>query len=169
MSNPLTTAPTSVSFTSADRVALTMQALDLLSPEERDLVVWFASEVRRNAWSHGEAGKRIGIDGSNIGRIFNGNYAGNWQNVLEKIRTFRHLQAEREKMTRAEFVETSVWERVRQTCDMALRLCLHASEGGHPQGQTHCAQPSHLREARTLRGALGRTIGVWRLCRHRGR
>lgn len=150
MSNPLTTAPTTVSFTSADRVALTMQALDLLSPEERDLVVWFASEVRRNAWSHGEAGKRIGIDGSNIGRIFNGNYAGNWQNVLEKIRTFRHLQAEREKMTRAEFVETSVWERVRQTCDMALINQMPAILVGVSQiGKTH-ALKEYMRRSHHL-------------------
>lgn len=146
----LTTNPTSITTYSADRVAKQVATLDILTPEERDQIVWLASEVRRQSWSHAEAGKRVGIDPSNIGRIFNATYAGSWQNILEKIRTFRHLQAEREKMGSAEFVETSVWERVRATCDMALINQMPAILIGVSQiGKTH-ALKEYMRRSHHL-------------------
>lgn len=146
----LTQKPTvDVTYT-VDRVTKSVQALEILTPEERDLVIWLAGIVRANAWSHTEAGKRIGIDGSNIGRVFSGTYTGNWKNVIEKIRTFRHLQAEREKMGSAEFVETSVWERVRATCDMALINQMPAILIGVSQiGKTH-ALKEYMRRSHHL-------------------
>lgn len=146
----LTSAPTSNVAVSVDRVTKSVQTLDILTPDERDLVIWLAGEVRANAWSNQETGKRVGIDGSNIGRIFSGTYTGNWRNVLEKIRTFRHLQAEREKMGSAEFVETSVWERVRMTCDMALINQMPAILIGVSQiGKTH-ALKEYMRRSHHL-------------------
>ena len=91
-----------------------------LSSDDRSQVLWLIGEMRRSALSLMETGKRIGYDASTVSKVLGGTYKGSWSNVIESIRKYRHLHAERSKMASAEFIETSIWERIRQTCDLAL-------------------------------------------------
>ena len=106
--------------------------------DDRAQVLWLIGEMRTSHLSLTDAGKRIGYDASTVSKVLGGTYKGSWSNVLESIRKYRHLHAERAKMASAEFVETSIWERIRQTCDLAL---IHQMPGvviGPSQiGKTH--------------------------------
>ena len=116
--------PTSGTVTlSADTVLRNLAPLveeGHLSSDDRAQVLWLIGEMRTAHLSLADAGKRIGYDASTVSKVLGGTYKGSWSNVLESIRQYRHLHAERAKMASAEFVETSIWERIRQTCDLAL-------------------------------------------------
>ncbi|MGN0857293.1 MAG: AAA family ATPase [Candidatus Spyradenecus sp.] len=108
---------------SADTVLRALNPLveeGTLSSDDRAQLLWLIGEMRQSSLSLAEAGKRIGYDASTVSKVLGGTYKGSWSNVLESVRKYRHLQAERAKMVSAEFVETSIWERIRQTCDLAL-------------------------------------------------
>ena len=91
-----------------------------LSSDDRAQILWLIGEMRTAHLSLTDAGKRIGYDASTVSKVLGGTYKGSWANVIEAIGKYRHLHAERAKMASAEFVETSIWERIRQTCDLAL-------------------------------------------------
>ena len=92
----------------------------ILTSDDRAQMMWLVGEMRARGMSLSETGKRIGYDASTVSKVLNGGYKGNWANVLDAVRRYRHLTAERAKMAGADFVETSIWEKVRQTCDLAL-------------------------------------------------
>ena len=108
---------------SADTVLRNLAPLveeGILSGDDRAQILWLIGEMRQEGLSLTDAGKRIGYDASTVSKVLSGAYKGSWSNVLDSIRKYRHLVAERSKMASAEFVETSIWERIRQTCDLAL-------------------------------------------------
>ena len=108
---------------SADTLSADMDRLveeGVITPADKNLVMWFFGEVKGRALSMGDAGKAIGYDASTVSRILRGRYEGNWGNVLKSIRRYKHLQDERGRMVRADFVETSIWQLIRATCDLAL-------------------------------------------------
>lgn len=123
MSTPLTTAPTALTTLSADTVRRNLEPLveeGTLSSDDRAQLLWLIGEMRQGSLSLTETGKRIGYDASTVSKVLGGTYKGSWSNVIDSVRKYRHLHAERAKMASATFVETSIWERIRQTCDLAL-------------------------------------------------
>lgn len=108
---------------SADIVALEMDKLvaeGRITPADKSLVVWFFTDARSKKESLAQAAQHIRYDATTLSRLFRGQYEGNLAKVLKAIKGYRQLCGERERLSRAEFVETSIWEQIRQTCDFAL-------------------------------------------------
>lgn len=106
-----------------DRVRDNMAPLieeGIITSADASLVVWYATLLRSENITVTDAAKRIGYSASTLSRLLQGNYGGDYTKVIEAVRQYRHLASERAKMASDEFVETSVWERVRSTCDLAL-------------------------------------------------
>lgn len=108
---------------SADTVARHLAVVvedGLIDSDERATLMWLVTTMREQGLSLSDAGKRIGYDASTMSKVMNGTYKGSWANVIDAVRKYRHLTAERAKLAGAEYVETSTWEKVRATCDLAL-------------------------------------------------
>lgn len=108
---------------SADTVAQDMQRLvddGEITSADKTLLLWLFGEARSRKLSLADTGKLIGYDATTVSRLFRGRYEGSLDNVLAAVRRYKHLQDERGKMIRADFVETSIWRKVRDTCDLAL-------------------------------------------------
>jgi DNA transposition AAA+ family ATPase len=108
---------------SADTVAQDMQRLmddGEITAGDKALLLWLFGEAKRRGLSLADVGRLIGYDASTVSKLFRGRYEGNLDNVIASVRRYKHLQDERGKMVRADFVETSVWRKVRDTCDLAL-------------------------------------------------
>ena len=108
---------------SGDTVAANMDRLvedGVITAADKALMMWFFAEVKDKVLTLTDAGKAIGYDASTISRILRGRYDGNWGNVLKAVRRHKHLVTERAKMVSADFVETSIFKAVRDTCDLAL-------------------------------------------------
>lgn len=108
---------------SADTVAQDMQRLvdeGEITAGDKILLLWLFGEAKSRKLSLADIGRLIGYDATTVSRLFRGRYEGSMDNVLTAVRRYKHLQEERGKMIRADFVETSVWSRIRDTCDLAL-------------------------------------------------
>lgn len=108
---------------SADTVALDMDRLvedGVIAPADKGLVLWLVQDAKAKGLSQTDVGKNISYDAATVSRLLHGRYTGNHENVMRAIRRYKHLVDERGKMVRADFVETSIWTRIRDTCDLAL-------------------------------------------------
>lgn len=108
---------------SADTVAQDMQRIvddGVIAPGDKALLLWLFGEAKSRKLSLSDVGKLIGYDASTVSKLFRGRYEGNMDNVIAAVRRYKHMQDERGKMVRADFVETSIWAKVRDTCDLAL-------------------------------------------------
>lgn len=108
---------------SADTVALDMARLvddGVIAPTDKSLIMWLVQDAKTKGLSQADIGKQIGYDGGTVSKLLHGRYTGNMDNVMRAIRRYKHLVDERGKMVRADFVETSIWSRIRDTCDLAL-------------------------------------------------
>ena len=111
-----------------------------ISAEGHAEFVWLfhhsKTEKRLTSWD--DVGKLIGMSGTTISRLFAGKYNGSLDNVLEAVQGYRHVNAEREKMSSDTFIETSIWEKVRNVCDLALLRSSPVRIVGPSQiGKTH--------------------------------
>lgn len=116
-------APSASVPISADTVSAEMDRIvddGVITAADKTILMWFFGEIKRRSLSYADAGKAIGYDASTVSRMLRGRYEGNWANVLKALRRYKHLQDERGKMVRAEFVETSIWHQIRATCDLAI-------------------------------------------------
>lgn len=108
---------------SADTVALNMDRLidsgEITDPDKSS-VMWFFGHCREKTLSLADTGKLIGYSSTTISRLYGGRYEGSYADVIAKIRSYKHLADERHRMTRDEFIETSIWRLIRSTCDLAL-------------------------------------------------
>ena len=108
---------------SADRVRVAMRAyVDAGTIDENgleSLVRLFGHGKARNL-SFDAVGKLIDYSGSTMSRIFAGKYTGAMDDVIAKVDGFLALEAERQKMTGTRFIETSIWEKVKAVCDLAI-------------------------------------------------
>lgn len=126
---------------SADRVRQAMRAyVDAGAIEEtglESLVRIFACGKARNL-SFDAVGKLIGYSGATMSRIFAGKYSGAIADVVAAADGFLELEAERQKMTGTRFIETSVWEKVKAVCDLAIsRNAITRIQGPSQIGKTH--------------------------------
>ena len=149
------TAGTGLVSLSADSVAADLDRLaddGVIAPGDKAVVMWFFGEVKDRGLSYADAGRAIGYDASTVSRILRGRYEGSWANVLKAIRRYKHLQDERARMVRPDFVETSIWQRVRDTCDLALVHEMPATIVGVSQiGKTHALLEYRRRSEYTVR------------------
>ena len=137
-----------------------------ISPDEKNAFMWLHGKIRADGMSLRTAAEAIGYSSATLSRIFAAAYAGSYTEVAAKIRAWRGLLAERAEMPSIPFLETSVWETVRKSCDLALIHRIPALIMGLPQmGKTTALK--HYRErtefpcyfvripaAATFRGAL---------------
>lgn len=138
---------------SADIVAANMDRLvedGIIAPGDKALMMWFFSELKDKTLTLSDAGKAIGYDSSTVSRILRGRYEGNWGNVLKAVRRHKHLVTERAKMVRADFVETSIFKSIRDTCDLALFNELPATIIGVSQIGKTCALEEYQRRSEFL-------------------
>ncbi|MEG2614006.1 MAG: AAA family ATPase [Alistipes sp.] len=118
-----TTVSSSTIRLSADTVLTNISPLideGILTSDDRSQISWLIGEMRRTGLSMSDIGRRIGYDASTISKVFSATYKGSWENVILSIKKYRHLTSERAKMSSATFIETTIWEKIRQTCDIAL-------------------------------------------------
>ena len=149
------TAGTGLVSLSADSVAADMDRLTddgVIAPGDKAIMMWFFAEIKNRNLSYADAGRLVGYDSSTVSRILRGRYEGNWANVVKALRRYKHLADERGKMVRPDFIETSIWAMVRDTCDLALIQDMPATIIGVSQiGKTHALLEYQRRSEYTVR------------------
>ena len=140
---------------STDQVSRDMMAYvrdGAISEEDHAQLVWlFAYGKTHGVTSYEAVGKLVGYNGATVSRLFAGKYEGSLANVLDSVRTFRHLTAEREKMSGDIFIETSIWEKVKSACDFALTRCAPVRIVGPTQiGKTKALEEYIRRSSATV-------------------
>lgn len=109
--------------TSADTVAANMDRLidaGAITDADKSMVMWFFGHCREMTLSLADIGKLIGYSSTTVSRLYGGRYEGSYVDVIAKIRSYKYLADERHRMSREEFIETSIWKLIRSTCDLAL-------------------------------------------------
>lgn len=119
---------------------------------DKALIVWFHTECRGKAMSLDEMGALIGYTSTTVSRLFNGRYEGSVEQVVAAIRRYKHISDERGRMTRPDFIETTVWNEIRKTCDLALFNQMPGMVMGVPQiGKTYSLLEYQRRSEYTVR------------------
>lgn len=121
---PVTIGATGVNR-STDQVAQAMRIYvdsGRISSDDHATLVWFFHHCKteRGYTSFDDFGKLIEYSGSTVSRLFGGKYVGDVGEAVKKVAAYRHLNAERRKMAGDVFVETSIWESVKNVCDLAI-------------------------------------------------
>ncbi len=109
---------------STDQVAAAMRTYvddGAISSDDHATLVWFFThgKTEKNYTSFDEFGKLVDYSGSTVSRIFSGKYTGDLREAVKRVENYRHLNAERAKMASDTFIENSIWDRVRNVCDLA--------------------------------------------------
>lgn len=121
---------------SADTIGTNMDRLvedGTITLEDKHLVLWLFGDARTKSKSLGEIGRQIGYSSTTVSRLFGARYEGSYTEVLAKIRAYKRMEDERSRLTRDEFIETSIWHTIRKTCDLALIHQIPALIMGIPQ------------------------------------
>lgn len=124
--NALPLAPSATGVNrSTDQVSQAMQSYvdaGRITSEDHATLVWFFHhcKVEKKYTSFDDFGKIIDYSGSTISRIFAGKYVGDMGEVVKIVSSYRHINAERQKMAGDIFVETSIWSKVKGVCDLAI-------------------------------------------------
>lgn len=93
---------------------------------------------KQRGLSFAGVGELVEYSGSTVSRIFAGKYEGAMDQVVDKIDVFLEMEAERRKMSSDVFVENSIWTKVRNVCDLAIRRDAIVRLVGPSQiGKTH--------------------------------
>lgn len=109
-----------------------------ISEEDHALLVWLFVHGKERNLSFEGVSKLINYSNATISRLFSGKYTGSMDGVIDAVRGYRHLVAEREKMSNDAFIETSIWEKIRSVCDLALMRNAPVRIVGPSQiGKTH--------------------------------
>src|SRR4051812_28554132 len=66
-----------------------------LSEEIQLDLQWFHQHILDRGLTNQDAAKALGYDYSAVFRVLKGTYEGNWQNVVERIRSYRRVVRER--------------------------------------------------------------------------
>lgn len=140
---------------SADIVAAALERLvedGTITTADKAIVLWLVAHAKSRSLSTSDIGQAVGYDASTVSRVLRGRYEGNWRNVLKSIRSYKHLVDERGKMSRPDFIETSIWQKIRDTCDLALLHEMPATVVGVSQiGKTEALLEYRRRSEHTVR------------------
>lgn len=118
-------------------------------------VTWLLSWGKQQRLSLGALARRVEIDEGTISKLFSGTYGARLENMITRIDGFRELMEQREAISKADFVETSIVETCWQVCDTALLFQTIIPVYGDSQiGKTTAF------EEKTRRDRFGRTIYV---------
>ena len=124
-----------------------------ITSDEHAVLVWFFHhcKVEKGLTSFDDFGKLINYSGSTISRLFAGKYQGSLAETIKAVAGYRHIDAERQKMASATFIETSIWEKVRAVCDIAITHNAPVRIVGPSQiGKTHSLMEYKRRAACTV-------------------
>jgi len=101
-------------------IPLNLENWKALPEEVRDELLWFHQHCLDQAINLKTAGEAIGYDESTVFRVLKGTYEGSWKNVVEAIRGYRRIDAERGGIQKAEFVENSITKMIWAGLDYAV-------------------------------------------------
>lgn len=124
-----------------------------ITSDEHAVLVWFFHhcKVEKGLTSFDDFGKLINYSGSTVSRLFAGKYQGSLADTIKAVAGYRHIDAERQKMASATFIETSIWEKVRAVCDIAITYNAPVRIVGPSQiGKTHALMEYKRRAACTV-------------------
>lgn len=91
-----------------------------LPDEQRLAIRWLHGHYYDSGKSLMEIGEAIGYDGGNISRVFANKYDGDLGAVVKSIARFRRLHEERAAVSRAPYIETSLYRMIETCCEAAL-------------------------------------------------
>lgn len=149
--------------------------LDDYTTRQSGLIQWFFDLIVEKQWTLTEAGKRIGRDGSNVGKVLNGKYEGNLNQFAESIRLFQEEWALTNGTTTPGFIDTEeakliffACEKARATREVAL-VYGDLGSGKTEAGFEYCNRnPAHSHYFRFMSGeaygsflrTFGRSLGL---------
>lgn len=108
---------------STDQVSREMRAYvddGRISDEDLTALVWLFVHAKERDMNFEATGKLVGYSSATMSRLFAGKYIGSVEDVVSKVKGYRKICQEREKMSQAMFVETSIWDRVKSVLDLAI-------------------------------------------------
>ena len=119
-----------------------------ITDEGLEVLVKFFTSGKGRGLSFDQVGKLVDYSGATISRLFAGKYEGSMSTVVEKISAHLELEAERQKMTSDVFIETSVWFKIKDACDLAIkRNAIVRIVGPSQVGKTHSLK-EYMRRAK---------------------
>lgn len=74
---------------------------------------------RKYSWD--ELGDMINYSSTTMSRLYAGKYDGSLKDVMTAVRAALKLEAERAKMKKDIFIETSTWHKINSACNLAIR------------------------------------------------
>jgi DNA transposition AAA+ family ATPase len=101
-------------------ISLNLDVWKVLPDDVQADLTWFHQWILDNNIGWKAAEEAIGYDQSTIFRILKGTYAGSWENVMRKLRSFRDLEERRGAIQKNSFVENSISKIVFTALDYAL-------------------------------------------------
>lgn len=122
-------------------VPINLANLKNLTPEQRELCIWFHQYALDNNLSWKDAEGALGYDNTTVFKVLKGYYAGNWDGVCKAIRRFRQRVEQPLTLQKHEFVQTAAARLIFRALSYALRnnkmLCIIGESG---QGKSVAAQ-----------------------------
>lgn len=96
------------------------EATKALPEEQRLAIRWLHGHYYDSGRSLAEIGELIGYDGGNVSRFFANKYEGNLADVCRAIERYRKLMEDRAAVSRAPYIETSLYQTIADCCEAAL-------------------------------------------------
>lgn len=87
---------------------------------QRAEIWWYYSHAKDNHWSLDQAGSTIRRDSSTAHRLFTGNYAAKYDNLVEGIISYHRIADKRGRRKVLGFVETTTYQKIDKICTHAL-------------------------------------------------
>ncbi|HEX8310001.1 MAG TPA: AAA family ATPase [Chthoniobacteraceae bacterium] len=85
-----------------------------------DKIIWLLTVGKVEKLNLARLGERSRFDESTLHKIFSGKYGASLVSICERIDKFRELWEQRQAITRADFVETSLVRKIWKVCDAAI-------------------------------------------------
>jgi DNA transposition AAA+ family ATPase len=91
-----------------------------LPEAQRDQIRWLYAFARENGWNLSRLADETKISNTTLYRAFNGTYGAKFDNLVERITTYRRLAEARGTLGDAPFAVTSIAKKIDRTCEWAL-------------------------------------------------
>jgi DNA transposition AAA+ family ATPase len=139
-----------------------------LPEPQQELLLWFHQYCLDTKLTRDDAAEALNYDFTTVFRVLKGTYEGNWDNVCDRIRSYKRLALERGNIQRQQFCENSITRLVWGAMDYAMaNNSITLIDGESRSGKTMSALQwkeahNHGRTAYVMAPAFG---GVGRLVR----
>jgi len=86
-----------------------------------DTILWYYNHCQSNNWSQKQASAEIDkASWSTLYRVWTGKYGAGYDQIINDIRKVKILHEQRAKLASVDYIETSIYETVRDVCNNAL-------------------------------------------------